>query len=407
MPTFLIVGASLAGASAAAALRGGGFDGRLVMVGEEPLPPYERPPLSKEYLRGEQPLEEGFVRPPEWYAEQGIEARFGTRVERVDVAASEVVLAGGERIAYDRVLVATGSRNRRLGVPGADLPGVFDLRTVADCDRIREAASRSSRAVLVGMGFIGAELAASFRQLGLEVVAVEFFGTVLERVLGPQLGRVLEAIHRDHGVGMVFGDAAARFEGDGRFEAVVTRAGRRLEGDLCVVGVGTVPATEVLEGTGVPIDGGIHLDARLRSPVPDLFAAGDVVLHDHPVFGKVRVEHFDNAIKMGEAAARAMLGADEVFDDPHWFWSDQYDVNIQVAGIAASWDRMVVRGSLEARSFAAFLLQDGVLRSTVTVAWPRDARRSLPLIRAQARPDPAALADPEVDLRTLLPKEDG
>ncbi len=206
---------------------------------------------------------------------------------------------------------------------------------------------------------------------------------------------------------MVFGDAAERFEGDGRFEAVVTRAGRRLEGDLCVVGVGTVPATEVLEGTGVPIDGGVHLDARLRSPVPSLFAAGDVVLHDHPVFGKVRVEHFDNAIKMGEAAARAMLGADEVFDDPHWFWSDQYDVNIQVAGIATSWDRMVVRGSLEERSFAAFLLQDGVLRSTVTVAWPRDARRSLPLIRTQARPDPAALADPEVDLRTLLPREDG
>lgn len=407
MTTFAIVGASLAGASAAAALREGGFEGRLVMVGEEPIPPYERPPLSKEYLRGEQPLEEGFVRPPGWYTEQGIETRFGTRVERVDVAASEVVLADGERIPYDRVLVTTGSRNRRLAVPGAGLPGVFDLRTVADCDRIREAAARASRAVLVGLGFIGAELAASLRQLGLEVVAVEFFGTVLERVLGPELGRVLEAIHRDHGVEMVFGDAAERFEGDGRFEAVVTRAGRRLEGDLCVVGVGTVPATEVLEGTGVPLEGGVHLDARLRSPVPNLFAAGDVVLHDHPIFGKVRVEHFDNAIKMGEAAARAILGADEVFDDPHWFWSDQYDVNIQVAGIAKRWDRMVVRGSLEDRSFAAFLLEDGVLRSTVTVAWPRDARRSLPLIRARARPAPEALADPEVDLRTLLPGEGG
>ena len=407
MATFVVVGASLAGASAAAALREAGFDGRLVLVGEDPLPPYERPPLSKEYLRGEQPLEKGFVRPPEWYGEQGIEARFGTRAERVDVEGRAVVLDGGERLPYDAVLVTTGSRNRRLGLPGEDLPGVFDLRTAADCDRIRAAASRARRVVLVGMGFIGAELAASFRQLGLEVTAVEYFGTVLERVLGPELGGVLEAIHRDHGVEMVFRDAAERFEGDGRFEAVRTREGRRLEGDLCVVGVGTEPVADVLEGSGIATKGGVHVDARLRTSVPGVFAAGDVALHDHPVFGRIRVEHFDNAIKMGEAAARAMLGAEEVFDDPHWFWSDQYDVNIQVAGVATSWDRVVIRGSLEERSFAAFLLQDGVLRSTVTVSWPRDARRSMPLIRAGARPDPEALADPEVDLRTLLPKEGG
>ncbi len=405
-PTFVVVGAGLCGATVAAALRAGGFDGRLVVVGEEPLPPYERPPLSKEYLRGEQPLDRAYVREPAWYEENGVELRLGTRAERVDPTAREVHLAGGERLVYDALCLATGSRNRRLPVPGADLPGVFDLRTAGDCDRIREAASRASRAVVVGMGFIGAEVAASLRGVGLEVVAVEMFGTVLERVLGPELGRVLEGLHRDHGVQMVFGEAVERLEGAGRFEAAVTRSGRRLEGDLCVVGVGTVPATEVLQGSAVPTDGGVHVDAALRAAAPGLFAAGDVALHDHPVFGPVRVEHYDNAIKMGEAVARSMLGRTEAFDDPHWFWSDQYDTRIEVAGVATAWDGMVVRGSLEERRFAAFLLEDGVLRSTVTVNWPRDARRSMPLIRAAARPDPGALGDPELDLRALAPRAD-
>ncbi len=393
----LVVGGGLAGASAISTLRAQGFDGRITLLGEEPLPPYERPPLSKEYLRGEA-AEPSLVRSTEWYEEQGVELRIGVRVLEVVPGEREVVLAGGERLRYDRLLVATGVRNRRLEVPGSDLPGLFDLRTVADADRLREAARAASSAVIVGAGFIGCEVAASLRLMGLEVTVVEPLPTPLHRVLGPELGRVVEAMHRDHGVRFVLGEGVARFEGSGRAEAVVTEGGRRLEGDLVVVGVGTRAEAPrgVADERGV-----VRVGPDLAAEAEGVYAAGDVAEHDHPIFGRIRVEHYDNAIKMGETAARNLLGAGEVFDDPHWFWSDQYDSQLQVAGYATSWDQMVVRGSLEERSFAAFLLEGGVLRATVTLDRKLDARRSLPLIRAQARPDPALLADPEVDLRTL------
>ncbi len=406
MPTFVIVGASLAGATAAATLRSEGFDGRLVLIGEEPLPPYERPPLSKEYLRGEQPLEKAWIRPPEFWAENDVEARFGARVERVDTADRVVALGDGERIAFDAALIATGCRNRRLAIPGADLPGVLELRTAADADRIKAAAERAQKAVVVGAGFIGSEVAASLRGLGLDVTVVEFMQTPLERVLGLELGRVIEGLHRDHGVELILGEAAERFEGAGRFEALVTTSGRRIEGDFAVVGVGVEPVCDVVRDTDVRVDNGVLVDATLATSVPGIFAAGDVARHDHPVFGPIRVEHFDNALKMGETAGRNMLGRNEVFDDPHWFWSDQYDAQIQMSGFATSWDRIVFRGKVEERSFAAFLLKDGVLRSAFSMNWKSDVRRAMPLIRAMARPDPDRLADPEFDLRTLAPPKE-
>jgi len=401
--TFVVVGASLAGATAAARLREEGFDGRIVLVGEEPLPPYERPPLSKEYLRGEQPFEQALIRPPGWWEENAVETRFGVRAERLDASARSVLLAGGERIEFDAALIATGCRNRPLAVPGTDLPGILDLRTAPDAARIREAAARGGKAVLVGAGFIGCEVAASLRALGVDVTVVEFFDAPLYRVVGLDIGRVVEGLHRDHGVEFVLGDAVERIEGDGRFEAVVTRGGRRVEGAFAVVGVGVEPVIDAVAGTGIASEGGILVDASLQTIVPGVFAAGDVARHDHPLFGSIRVEHYDNAVKMGEVAARNMLGHAEVFDDPHWFWSDQYDANIQMAGFAPEWDEMVVRGSMEERSFAAFLLKDGVLRSVFSLSWPRDVRRCLPLIAAQVRPDAKQLADPGFDLRTLVP----
>jgi 3-phenylpropionate/trans-cinnamate dioxygenase ferredoxin reductase subunit len=403
--TFLVVGANMAGGTAAATLREEGFDGRVVLIGQESHPPYERPPLSKEYLRGEE-QEPRFIRPPEWYESNGIETRFGEGAQSVDVAGRSVELLDGERMAFDSLLIATGCRNRKFPLPGLDLPGVHDLRYLPDSDAIRAAAVPGARAVLVGMGFIGAEVAASLRSRGVDVTVVEFAETPLQRVLGTELGRVLEGLHRDHGVEMIFRDAAERFEGDGRFEVLHTKEGRAIEGDFAVVGVGVEPVTEVVRGTDIAVDNGILVDPALQTNVPGVFAAGDVARHDHPVFGRIRVEHFDNAMKMGQAAAHNMLGRNEVFDDPHWFWSDQYDVNIQMAGFAAEWDDMVVRGSLEERRFAAFLLKDGVLRSTFTMNWPRDVRRSMPLIKAQVRPDPELLADPEFDLRTLAPPKE-
>ena len=401
--TFVVAGAGLCGATAVATLRAEGFDGRIALIGAEAMPPYERPPLSKEYLRGEDSVERMLVRPPAWYAEQDVEARFETIVTQLDVAERAVVLSGGERIRFDALLVCTGGRNRKLDAPGAELPGVLDLRDLADADRLREAVAGGARVACVGMGFIGAEVAASLRTMGCEVTVVEVFETALYRAVGGDVGRVLEASHRDHGVTMHFNDRVARFEGDGRLERVVTQGGRTIDADVAIVGVGTEPAVEIMAGTGLDDPGGIPVGPTLETSVPGVFAAGDVARHDHPVFGPIRVEHFDNALKMGQAAARNMLGAGRVFDDPHWFWSDQFDVNVQMAGFAPTWDRMVVRGSLDERSFCAFLLDaEGVLRSSVSIDWPRDVRRSFGLIRMQARPDPAALEDPAVDLRTLV-----
>jgi 3-phenylpropionate/trans-cinnamate dioxygenase ferredoxin reductase subunit len=401
--TAVIVGGGLAGGSAASTLRQEGFDGRIVLIAAEEHPPYERPPLSKEFLRGEQPLEQGFLRPVEWYGEQEIELRMGTRAERIDPGSNAVELEGGERLAYDMALLATGSRNRRFPIPGLDLEGVLDLRTADDADRIRQAAARGGRVVVVGMGFIGAEVAASLRSLGVEVAAVEPFETPLYRIVGPEVGRVVESFHRDHGVEMHFGETVDRFEGSSRVEAVVTKSGLRLDCDFAVVGVGVQPNVEIAEGSGLAVDNGIVVDATLAASAPGVWAAGDIARHDHPVFGPVRVEHFDNALKMGPAAARNMLGAGTAFDDPHWFWSDQYEMNLQMGGFAMTWDQLVFRGSVEERSFTVFYLHEGVLRSVLSVNRPRDVRRAMPLIKVAARPDPAALRDEDVDLRTLAP----
>jgi 3-phenylpropionate/trans-cinnamate dioxygenase ferredoxin reductase component len=402
--TFVIVGASLAGASAAATLREEGFDGRLVLIGDETLPPYERPGLSKTYLRGETSRASLTIRPPGWFDDQQIEPWFGRRVAALDAAAHTLELADGQSFSYDAALIATGARNRRLDVPGADLAGVFQLRTLEDADRIRTAAETADHAVVVGMGFIGAEVAASLRQMGLDVTVLEALPGPLYRVLGPEISRVVRSIHEERGVRVVFDDAVARFDGDGRLRAVVTTSGRVIEAGFAVVGVGTVPNAELMGGFGIAPNGGIAVGPTLESGHPDVFAAGDVATHDHHLFGPIRVEHFDNAIKMGESAARNMIGAGAVFDDPHWFWSDQYATQIQMAGFAPEWSKMVVRGSLPDRSFCAFQLDDeGIVIGAVSMDWPRDVRRSFGLITKQVAAPPHALEDPDVDIRELIP----
>ena len=401
--TFVIVGASLTGATAAATLRERGFDGSLVVIGDEPDLPYERPGLSKRYLRGELSRDDITVRPEAWWREHDVDLRLGTTVEHIDPGGRAVTLVGGRRIAFDAALVATGVRNRRIHVPGIELDGIFQLRRVGDADAIRERASEHRRAVVVGMGFIGAEVAASLRVLGLDVTVVGAQPTAMFSVLGLTIGRLVEAMHRDHGVEVITGDRVSSFEGTGTVEAARTEGGHTIPCDLVVVGVGTETNVEAMAGAALDPIGGITVDGSLRAPLPGVFAAGDVAAHDHPVFGRIRVEHYDNALRTGAHVAGAMLGSTEPFDDPHWFWSDQFETEIQMGGVRIT-DDMVLRGSLEDRRFCAFFLDDGgVLRASLSMDWPRDVRRSLPLIRSGVAPDRAALVDPSVDLRTLDP----
>jgi 3-phenylpropionate/trans-cinnamate dioxygenase ferredoxin reductase component len=402
--TFVILGAGLAGVTAAATLRDAGFEGRLVLVGDEPRLPYERPPLSKEFLRGERPLERIVVRPESWFAEQEIDTRFGEAATSLDLTGNRVALSTGSQIGFDRVLIATGSRARRPDIQGVKLPGLHYLRTVEDAEIIKSAARAASRVALVGMGFIGAELAASLRSLGVEVTAIEHGKVPLRKAVGPEVGRVLEELHRDHGVTMHLGRSVEAFVGDGSFEAVVMDGGERVESDFAVIGVGAIPNVELGSGLGVAPDRGILCDGELATADPRVFVAGDVASHDHPLFGRIRVEHFDNALKTGTVAARNMLGAGNVFDDVHWFWSDQYDANLQLAGMPSGYDELVVRGSMDERTFAGFYLREGILIASVSVNRPRDVRRSMRAIRTRVRPDPSALRDPGFDLRTLVPR---
>jgi 3-phenylpropionate/trans-cinnamate dioxygenase ferredoxin reductase component len=400
--TFVIVGAGVAGGGAAAALREEGFDGRVVLIGAEQQPPYERPPLSKEYLRGESSFERALFQPPDFYDENGVETRFGVRATRVDAAEKVVELDGGERVAYDRLLVATGGRNRRFRIPGMDLEGIYSLRTVADSDRIRAEISPGRRAVVVGMGFIGSEVAASLRQSGVDVVVVDRNEVPLRRVLGEEVGRVIEGIHRDHGTSMIFEDTVAAFEGVGRVERATTARGRRIECDFVVVGLGVEPVTDFLADTGAEIDNGVVVDEYLRTGVEGIYAAGDVANHYHPVFGRrIRVEHWQNALKQGPVAARNMLDKDKPYDEVPWFWSDQYEHNLQYAGFHTEWDELVVRGSMEERNFVAFYRKERRVLAAVALNRGRDLRRSMPLIKAREPIDAARLCDLDVDLRAL------
>jgi 3-phenylpropionate/trans-cinnamate dioxygenase ferredoxin reductase subunit len=401
-PTFAIVGANLTGGAAVSTLRDEGFDGRIVLIGDEIHPPYERPPLSKGYLRGQESFDDALLRPRDWYEQNDVELALGKTASRIDPVDRVVEVGDDDRIPYDRVLVATGGRNRRLPVPGGDLEGVLYLRTVEDSDAIRSEAQPGRKAAVVGAGFIGCEVAASLRTLGVEVEVVEIFEFPLVRVVGPELGKVYESIHRDHGVRFHFDESVERFEGVGRVEALVTSKGNRIDCDFAVVGVGIRPATEVVEGSGVEVGNGIIVDQFCRTNVDGVYAAGDVANHDHPLFGRrMRVEHWDNALKQGAAAARNMMGTETPFADPHWFWSDQYDINLQYMGFATEWDELVVRGSLEDRSFVGFYVKDGIVDAVVGMNRGREVRRSAGLIQSRQLVDTAVLRDEDVELKKL------
>ncbi|KWW99961.1 Ferredoxin--NAD(+) reductase [Carbonactinospora thermoautotrophica] len=399
--TIVIVGAGQCGASAAETLRNEGFDGTLILIGDEDDPPYERPPLSKEYLQGKQDREELLIRSREWYRDAGIELRTGSAATSLDLDAGVVRLSDGDRVSFDRLLLATGGRARTL--PG-DYQRVRYLRSLADADRLRTELPAAGHVVIVGAGFIGAELAASARSLGIDVTMLEALEVPMARVLGTEIGAVYADIHRDQGVRLHTGEGLASIteSADGTVRVRTTRE-QVIDCDLVVVGIGITPNSELAQAAGITTDNGIVVDQFCRTSAPHVYAAGDVANHFHPLFGRrLRVEHYDNAIRQGAAAARNMLGKDVVFDECHWFWSDQYDVNLQYTGHCPQWDEIVVRGSLEERRFTAFYLNHGIVNAALALNRPKDILRAKKMIRARTPVDVAKLRDEDVDLRKLL-----
>jgi 3-phenylpropionate/trans-cinnamate dioxygenase ferredoxin reductase component len=360
----LVVGASLAGAKAAEALRNLGYDGPVVLVGEEPDLPYERPPLSKGYLTGKADRDSVFVHEQSWYDDNGIDLRLGVAVRSIDRAAHEVVLADSSRLDYGKLLLATGSRPRPLPVPGANLDAVLFLRRLPDSDRIKQAiAGGGGRVVVIGAGWIGLETAAAAREADNEVAIVEQFDLPLLRVLGPEMARVFADLHRDHGVDLHLGTGVAELvASDGRVASVRLDDGSALTADVVIVGVGIAPAVELAQDAGLDVDNGVVVDEHLRSSDPDIYAAGDVANAYHPLFRRhLRVEHWANALNQPAVAAAGMLGDEAIYDRVPYFYTDQYDLGMEYVGYVepGGYDEVVVRGDLASREFVAFWLADG------------------------------------------------
>jgi 3-phenylpropionate/trans-cinnamate dioxygenase ferredoxin reductase subunit len=400
-----IVGASLAGARAVETLRTKGFDGAVHLIGAERHAPYDRPPLSKGVLTGATTTTTLFG--PEYWEEQRIALHLGSPVVALRPGERSVELAGGGLIGADRVLLCTGGSARRLDVPGADLDGVFCLRTADDAAGIRERLVEGASVVVLGAGFIGAEVAASARAVGCSVTLVEIADVPLARVLGEDMGRFYGQVHRDHGVDLRTGVGITEILGDrGGVHQVVLTDGTAVPADVVVVGIGIVPSTGLAAGIGAEIagtaPGGIIVDEFCETSVPGVYAAGDVANHPSAILGeRVRLEHWRNAQNQAVAAAGSMVGERKPFDEVPWFWSDQYDLALQVAGHPCSTDDVVRRGQPGSGPFTLFYLRDGVVRCVLGVNRPRDVRVGMDLIAARARIDPAALADPGTDLRAL------
>jgi 3-phenylpropionate/trans-cinnamate dioxygenase ferredoxin reductase component len=402
--TFVIIGGGLAGASAAATLREEGFDGRVVIVGSESEAPYHRPPLSKEYLRGEDDSESKLpVHEPAYYRDQEIELRLGTPVAALEAGAHEVVLDGGERIEFAAALLATGSEPRALSIPGADLDAVHYLRTHGDSDALAARLKGARHIVVIGAGWIGCEVAASARQLGVDVTIVAPNHVPLEKVLGMQLGGFYRDVHRDHGVELLLESEAVRIEGAGTVERVVTADGRTVECDAVVAAIGATPRIDLAREAGIFVDNGVLVDGRLQTGAPGVFAAGDIASVPNPNYGgrRLRVEHWANALDQGPAAARAMLGSDDLWRRVPYFFSDQYDVGMEFAGELGSADRVVLRGDMAGREFIAFWLSRDHLVAGMNVNVWDVSEPIQALISMNAVVDDKQLADPDVSLAEL------
>lgn len=400
----VLVGAGQAAISAARTLRDTGFDGEIVVIGDEPHAPYQRPPLSKEYLQGASGRDEVWLTQPGWYTDNHVRLELGRRAVRVNRQGLDVELDDGRLLKADAVLIATGGTPRKF--PGAAGESILYLRTLDDADRIREKVRPGRRIAIVGAGFIGSEIAASARALGAEVILIEAAKAPLERVLGEAMGTVCGSLHRENGVDLRCGTAVETITPSGAGAVIRTPGGESIEADAVIVGIGIAPNADVAAASDITVGNGIRVDEFCRTDAPGVYAAGDVANHYHPLFGRrMRVEHFDNATRQGAAAAMNMLGLRTSYEDPHWFWSDQYAYNLQYVGDAQRWDEVVIRGSIEERNFVAFYLYKGKMAAAFGLNRGGDIMAVKSLLSARIAVAPAVLQDESVDLESLAGEE--
>jgi 3-phenylpropionate/trans-cinnamate dioxygenase ferredoxin reductase component len=400
MAGMVIVGAGHAAGQAAASLRQEGHEGEIVIIGDEPHIPYQRPPLSKQYLSGEHGLEKVHLRPARFYADKGITVKTGVRVEQIDIAAHTVTTDTGEVIGYEKLLMATGARPRRLAIPGCDLAGIHYLRGIDDVDGIRAEMAPGKRMVIVGGGYVGLEVASVAVESGLEVHVLEMEPRILQRVTTERMSAYYHQLHESRGVHIHTRAAVSAFAGDGRVQTVLCGE-QRFPADIVIVGIGIIPNTEIAEAAGIACDNGIIVDDHCRTSAADVYAAGDCTNHPNPLLDRrLRLESVPNAMEQARVAAANMCGGDKVYASIPWFWSDQYELKLQMVGFSSDGDTEVVRGDMSIDQFAVFYLKDGAVVAVDAVNSPREFMICKQLIGRQV--DAAALADPSVDLKSLL-----
>ncbi len=397
----VIVGASHAAGQLGASLRQGGWEGRISIVGEEAIAPYQRPPLSKAYLAGEKHSDELLIRPATFYEKSGIDLVLGSRVTGLDCRAKTVTLHDGAIIPYSKLALTTGARVRTLSLPGHDLDGVFYLRDLADVDSIRGFVGPGKSAVIIGGGYIGLETAASMRKLGMEVTVLEALPRVLQRVTAPEVSAFYSRVHGEEGVRIITDAAVDSLEGSGSIESVKLADGTSLKADIVVIGVGVMPATELAEAAGLAVDNGIVVDEFARTSDPDIVAAGDCTNHYNPIYDRrLRLESVQNATDQAKTAASTLCGKLEAYHALPWFWSDQYDLKLQIAGLSQGFDRVVLRGRSDSgRSFAAFYFSGDRLLAVDAINKPKEFMMVRRALTTGMTADPGKLADEAVDIQ--------
>ena len=402
MPTTIIAGAGHAGGQTAISLRQAGYEGRIVVCGDEPVPPYQRPPLSKKYLSGELALERVFLRPESFYLKNDIELRLGNAVREIDRERRTVRLEDGDTLAFTDLVIATGSRPRRLDAPGADLENIFYLRTLADSDVIRNALVADRRLAVVGGGYIGLEIASTAKGLGLDVCVIEAADRILGRVTAPEMSAYYTSAHRARGVDIRLSTSITAFEGDGAVEAVDC-GDETIPADVVVVGIGIVPDQALAASAGIRCDDGIVVDERCATSADHVYAVGDCTRHPNPILGRtLRLESVHNALEQARTAAANIAGTPTKYEQVPWFWSDQFDLKLQMVGMSQGYDTIVQRGSMDADDFAMFYLKDGVLIAVDAVNRPREFMACRKLVPERPRIDPTTLADESIPMKEMI-----